>query len=85
MTQPTPTKTRTPSMKWIKLGSGKDPEFDNTLVLTDGIMVFAGRLIKIEQEQTGKKYSFNVGLDDIAKDMIKTDITHYCVPVLPTN
>jgi hypothetical protein len=85
MTQPTPTKTRTPSMKWIKLGEGKDPEFEKELFLTDGKGFYSGSLIKIEQEQAGKKYSFNVGLDDIGKDVIKTDITHYCVPVSVTN
>jgi hypothetical protein len=85
MTQPTPTKTRTPSMKWIKLGEGKDPEFDNTLFLTDGSMVFTGRLVKIEQTEKGKIFSFEVGNDSDGMEKVVSSMTHYCYPLLPTN
>jgi hypothetical protein len=77
------TKTRTPSMKWIELGVGKDPEFDKQLFLTEGKGFYCGVLSKIEQEQTGKKHSFNVGPDGSGTDVIATFITHYCYPVLP--
>jgi hypothetical protein len=82
----TETKTRTPSMKWIKLTEGKEPEFDTPLFLTDGKIFFRGILIKIEQVSgTEKRYSFNVGLDGAGEPLIIDYATHYCVPVSPTN
>jgi hypothetical protein len=85
MTQPTPTKTRTPSMKFLKLGIAKDPDFDFPLFLFDGKMFYRGVLVKIEQVSgTEKRYSFNVGMDSSGEPLIIDDATHYCVPVLPT-
>lgn len=49
-------------MKWLTLGKDKDPEFKKHLFLTDGKEFHCGGLIKIEQIQVGKKYSFAVGL-----------------------
>jgi hypothetical protein len=82
--QPTETKTRTPSMKWVKLGGGKEPEFDTPLFLFDGKMFFRGVLVKIEQVSgIEKRYSFNVGMDSAGEPLIIDYATHYCVPVLP--
>jgi hypothetical protein len=86
MTQPpTQTKPRTPSMRWIKLSEGKDPEFDNTLFLTDVSMVFTGRLVKIEQTEKGKIYSFEVGNDSDGMEKVVSSMTHFCYPVLPND
>jgi hypothetical protein len=85
MTQPTPTKTRTPSMKWINLGSGKDPEFDKELFLTDSKMCYTGFLVKIEQTEQGKAFSFEVGNDSGGNVIVSTLMTHYCYTVLPNN
>jgi hypothetical protein len=87
MTQPlvtAETKTRTPSMKWIKLGSGRDPDFEKDLFLTDGKLFYCGSLIRIEQVQNGKKYSFDVGLGSSGEPIIADYLTHYCLPVLQT-
>ena len=83
MTQPTPIKTRTPSMKWIKLGEGKDPEFDQPLFLTNGDIFYAGLLTKIERTPEGKKYFFSIGPDGSGEDVITDRLTHYSVPVAP--
>lgn len=78
-------KTRTPSMKWIKLGTGKEPDFDKPLFLTDGEDFYCGILTKIEQESQGKKYSFDCGVSGIGEDIILDSLSHYCLPVLPNN
>jgi hypothetical protein len=87
MTQPTPTKTRTPSMKWIKLGEGKDPQFMETVFLAgkDGTVddFASGWLKKIEIEKGAKVYQFVIGTDPNGDDLIAKDFTHYCVPVPP--
>lgn len=82
-TSTTEKTTRTPSMKWLRLGEDKDPEFEKHLFLTDGNKFHCGVLEKIEQVQVGKKYSFNLGLYEGATDVIASNMTHYCNPVLP--
>jgi hypothetical protein len=85
MTQPaTQTKPRTASMRWIKLGEGKDPDFDKALFLTDGKGFYRGLLLKIEQvSATEKKYLFNVGMDGAGEPCIVDYLTHYFEPVMP--
>jgi len=81
--QPTQTKTRTPSMKWIKLSEGKDPDFDKPLFLTNGEIFYAGLLTKIERTPDGKKYFFSIGPDGSGEEVITDRLTHYCYPVSP--
>lgn len=73
-------------MKWIKLGQGKDPEFTKSVFLCfkDGDVdeFDSGWLKTIEIEKGEKTYKFVIGYDD-GKDVIRTDATHYCVPVSP--
>jgi hypothetical protein len=83
--QVTETKTRTPSMKFLKLGIAKDPEFDKELFLTDGKMCWTGFLTKIEQTEKGKVYSFAVGNDSDGMEIVSTSMTHFCYPVLPND
>jgi hypothetical protein len=95
MAQPTPTKTRTPSMRWIELGKGKDPEFNQLYFLCQqGIYFTSGYLKSKEETDKGKVYKFEAGLTivqnnegkpDSIEPLIITDVSHYCLPVTPNN
>lgn len=71
-------KTRVVGMKWVKLGEGKDPEFDEPVFLYNKTNWKVGYLKGITKENTGKVFMFMVG------DTEYDDFTHYCIPKPPT-
>lgn len=72
-------KTRISSMKWIKLGEGKDPEFNKLYFLfsEESSGFDLGTLDKIEETEKGKKFIFRCGEFD------NEHITHYAIPTKP--
>lgn len=91
MSTETTTKTRTTPMRWIKLGEGKDPEYDKDYFLTDGHDFYKGFLQSTQETSAGKVYNFAVGKketqDEEGEDaialIVNTDITHYAIPTKP--
>lgn len=71
-------RTRKQFMKWIKLGEGKDPEFDQIYFLYGEVPgIDHGVLISIVQKPSAKEYTF------CGADGESSKYTHYCLPTEP--
>lgn len=85
----TETKPRKQFMKWLKLGEGKDPEFEKIVFLYDekakeGENLNIGCLTSKAVKASGIKYGFiTPASQENDEDPEETRFTHYCNPVLP--
>lgn len=87
--EPKPRKPPTHGMKWVKLGQGKDPEFNKWYFLFDPTLsdkFYIGMLIGKNVTGTGIVYTWELlGRDESGVEIETKTITHYCEPKPPVD